>query len=82
MEEMIDLGKTKAIGVSNFNTKQVERIFKIARIPPVTNQIEAHLYMQQREMEKLAKEKNFIITAYSPLGSAGVATFFKQLGIP
>lgn len=39
MEECVHLGLTKNIGVSNFKSEQIERILKIAKIKPVTNQV-------------------------------------------
>jgi diketogulonate reductase-like aldo/keto reductase len=35
----VDAGLVKSIGISNYNVKQVERIMKIARIPPVNQQV-------------------------------------------
>lgn len=81
MEEQVDAGKAKSIGVSNFNVKQVEKILNIARIPPVTNQVELHVYLQQKELEDYLKKKNITLTAYSPLGSAGTVKFLKDLGV-
>lgn len=40
MEEAVNLGLVKSIGVSNFNEQQLERLLKNARIKPVVNQIE------------------------------------------
>ncbi|WP_348243584.1 aldo/keto reductase, partial [Salmonella enterica] len=34
MEKLADSGKAKAIGISNFNSKQIERIMKVCRIKP------------------------------------------------
>lgn len=39
MEKLVDQGLTKSIGVSNFNSQQVDRILANARIKPVTNQV-------------------------------------------
>lgn len=39
METLIAKGLTKNIGISNFNSEQVERILKICTIKPVTNQV-------------------------------------------
>lgn len=48
MEAQVDAGRAKAIGVSNFNSRQIDRLLKIARIPPANNQVELHLYLQQK----------------------------------
>jgi aldehyde reductase len=39
MEKLVEQGRTKSIGVSNFNSQQIERILAIANIKPVTNQV-------------------------------------------
>lgn len=39
MEKLVDAGLARAIGLSNFNASQVERIDNNARIKPVVNQV-------------------------------------------
>lgn len=39
MEQCVQLGLTKSIGISNFNIKQVKEILKIALIKPAVNQV-------------------------------------------
>lgn len=39
MEAQVDAGLAKSIGISNYNIKQVERIMKMARIPPANQQV-------------------------------------------
>lgn len=39
MEECVQLGLTKTIGLSNFNSKQVDRVVESATIKPVVNEV-------------------------------------------
>jgi len=71
MEELVDAGLTRSIGISNFNMKQVDHILANARIQPVMNQIEVHPYLLNKELISHCRDKNIAITAYSPLGSPG-----------
>ncbi|KAG8328113.1 1,5-anhydro-D-fructose reductase-like [Homalodisca vitripennis] len=80
MEKQVDSGRTKAIGVSNFNISQLERILKIARVKPATNQVECHLYLQQKELIAWGKAHGVTVTAYSPLGSPGTSESIRQEG--
>ena len=45
MEELVEQGKTKAIGLSNFNIKQIKDILSICKIKPVCNQFEVKLVL-------------------------------------
>lgn len=69
MEELVNKGLTKSIGVSNFNSQQLEQVLKICKIKPVTNQVECHPYLNQRKLSDFCKKNDVTITAYSPLGS-------------
>ncbi|XP_015602927.1 aldose reductase [Cephus cinctus] len=69
MEAINKKGLAKNIGVSNFNSEQIERVLKNASIKPVTNQIECHPYLTQKELSDLCKARDIVVTAYSPLGS-------------
>ena len=39
MEECVELGLTKSIGLSNFNSAQIQRVLDVATIRPVVNQV-------------------------------------------
>lgn len=69
MEKLVDAGLVKNIGLSNFNTKQVQRVLDVARIKPTCNQIECHAYLHQSKLTAFCTENGIIVTAYSPLAS-------------
>lgn len=78
MEEMVDLGLTKSIGVSNFTYEQVQRILNTCRIKPVTNQVECHAYLQQRKLFDFCMKHGVTITAWGPIGSPGLPAFMEK----
>jgi len=81
MEECVNLGLVKAIGLSNFNSDQISRIFMKGSIRPVVNQVEVHPYLSQRMLEGLCKGRNIQVVAYSPLLAPGrlpVPSLFQE----
>jgi aldehyde reductase len=68
LEEVKRLGLVKSIGVSNFNSVQIDRIVKEAQVIPVTNQVECHPYLNQEKLLNFCRERNITLTGYSPLG--------------
>ncbi|KAK0245412.1 reductase AKOR2 [Armillaria nabsnona] len=68
MEKLLETGKCKAIGVSNFSIKTLEKLFKTAKIIPAVNQIELHPYLVQEELVQYCREKGIIVVAYTPTG--------------
>lgn len=79
MEEQVDAGRTKTIGLSNFNSKQIEKIWQAARIKPACLQIELHPYLQQPGLIKFCHDKKIVVVAYSTLGS-GLNTALQKAG--
>lgn len=68
MEKLVDQGLVKSIGISNFNSQQINRVLSIARIKPVVNQVECSPNINQKKLIKFCKQKNIVITGFSPLG--------------
>ncbi|GKZ75037.1 hypothetical protein AnigIFM50267_002276 [Aspergillus niger] len=73
MESLVDKGKAKMIGVSNFNILKLERLLGSAKIPPAVNQIELHPYLPQVELVKFCKTNGIHVVAHQPLGGKPVA---------
>lgn len=69
LEEAYKEGKVKAIGLSNFNSRQFLEIYNNSEIKPMVNQIETHLLFQQRKMHEFLTKYNCVHEAYSPLGA-------------
>lgn len=68
MEKLIKLGLVRSIGVSNFNSQQLQRVLDNCEIKPVTNQVECSPALNQRKLTQFCKERGITLTAYSPLG--------------
>lgn len=69
MEKLLATGKTKAIGVSNFNVRRLKDVLAIAKTKPAVNQIEIHPYLVQQDLVDFCKQENILLEAYSPLGN-------------
>lgn len=71
MQELVKLGLTRAIGVSNFSVKNLETLLASPQVTivPAANQVELHAYLPQPNLLKYCKEKGIVLEAYSPLGS-------------
>lgn len=69
MEQAVDEGLTKSIGVSNFAVEDLKVVLEVARIPPVANQIEFNAYLQNQTpgIVKFCQDNKILVEAYSPL---------------
>lgn len=77
MEDACHVGKLRAIGVANFLEKNWKQLLKTAEILPAINQIETHVFRQQKAMRPLLKETGTVHEAWSPL-ACGQNGFFRN----
>ncbi|OCF34511.1 hypothetical protein I316_03552 [Kwoniella heveanensis BCC8398] len=67
LEDLVEQGKAKAIGVSNYGVKHLQEMEKYAQIPPAVNQIELHPWCQQPAIVAYCQSHNIALEAYSPM---------------
>lgn len=77
MEDACKAGKLRAVGVANFLKENYKSLLKTARIIPAVDQIETHIFRQQREMGALLREHGTVHQSWSPL-ACGRNGFFKN----
>lgn len=75
LEKLLDEGKVRAIGVSNFMVEHLTALLKVATVVPAVNQIELHPYFQQRDVQKKNAEHGILTQAWSPIGGI---TFYRE----
>ncbi|MDO5759690.1 MAG: aldo/keto reductase [Bacteroidota bacterium] len=68
LEEYIDKGLIRCIGVSNFNPHHLDDLLEYARIQPVVNQIEVEPYLTQQKVVGYTFQKGIQVQAWGPLG--------------
>lgn len=68
LEDAYHDGKTRAIGLSNFNAAQVQAIIDGATVEPTVDQIETHLMWQQKRMHAYLTSRGMVHESYVPLG--------------
>ncbi|ULU00864.1 hypothetical protein L3Y34_001346 [Caenorhabditis briggsae] len=66
---MMNEGKLKAIGVSNFEISHLEELKKSSTVVPAVNQVEYHPHFHQDELVKFCRDNNIHFQACSSLGS-------------
>jgi len=69
MEDAVYAGKIRSIGLSNFNTQQIERVRVEGRIEPAVLQVEAHPYFPQSKLLNWCLDRGIVFTGYSTLAN-------------
>lgn len=76
MEEAYRAGKVRAIGVSNFSPNRFIDLQYFVEIKPAINQIETHVFYQQKEAKKYLEKYNCQIESWGPFAE-GKNDFFN-----
>ncbi|HEY7911456.1 MAG TPA: aldo/keto reductase [Blastocatellia bacterium] len=67
MEELLDRGLCRAIGVSNYTIRHLDEHLSTSAVAPAVNQVEFSPFLYQKQLLDYCRERNIQIEAYSPL---------------
>jgi len=67
-EKLYADGRVRSIGVSNFQTNHLNRLFAETDVKPVINQIELHPGFPQLELRAFHADNEMLTEAWSPIG--------------
>ena len=65
MEMLVDAGKTRHIGLSNFTCQHIRQVLSIARIRPTSIQVECHPHLSQTKLIRFARESGIRVSGKS-----------------
>lgn len=68
MENLVDEGRCRAIGLSDIGLDEFRLLYESARIKPAVVQVEAHPYLPETELLEFCKAKGIVFLAFAPLG--------------
>ncbi|MFP4077571.1 MAG: aldo/keto reductase [Bacillota bacterium] len=71
-EKLYEEGRIKAIGVSNFNERELTNLIEHTDIVPHVNQIPFHIGLDQESLLEFCTQKGILVEAYSPLDKGKV----------
>lgn len=71
MEDCLKAGLARNIGLSNFNSQQIQRILDNASIKPCSLQVEVNPTFTNEKLIHFAHSKNIVVSSYASLGAPG-----------
>lgn len=75
LEELYEAKKIRAIGISNFYVDRMVEFANFNRIRPMVNQVECHIFNQQKVLKEWAKKYDIALEAWAPFGEGRGGTF-------
>lgn len=75
LEELYEAGTLRAIGISNFYVDRMVDFAAFNRIKPAVNQMEVHIFHQQKKLKEWTDKYNIQLEAWAPFGEGRGGTF-------
>lgn len=79
MEKAYREGKTRAIGISNFFADRYVDLCNFVEIKPMINQMETHIFQQQRQLREYMKKYDTKLMSWSPMARGENNIFENEL---
>jgi aldehyde reductase len=70
MEDLVDGGLTRGIGLSDIGVDGTRRVVESARIKPAVVEVESHPYHPQWDLHDYCRSEEIVLLAFAPLGHA------------
>lgn len=67
IERLYEEKLIRATGVSNHHIHHLERVFEVANVKPMVNQIELHPKLTQEPLRRFCNDQDITVTSWSPL---------------
>ncbi len=78
MEEAYQAGRVRAIGVSNFYPDRFIDLWKFSRIKPAVNQIETHVFQQQKAAHEILNKYGTQVESWGPFAEGKNNLFINE----
>lgn len=78
--EMMNEGKIRAIGVSNFKQHHIERLIDETGVTPMVNQLQLHPAIARSELREFNEQHGIVTESWSPLGLGANDVVFGSVG--
>jgi diketogulonate reductase-like aldo/keto reductase len=72
LEKVLGEGRTRAIGISNFNPDHLDTLLARTSVLPTVNQVELHPFFTQRVVREADARHGIVTQSWSPLGGATI----------
>lgn len=79
LEDLYEEGKIRAVGISNFYADRMVEFVNFNRIKPMINQMEVHIFNQQKRLKEYADKYNVQLEAWAPFGEGRGNTFENEV---
>ncbi|KAK9328210.1 NADP-dependent oxidoreductase domain-containing protein [Lipomyces starkeyi] len=67
MEEAVQEGKVRSIGVSNYGIKHLNEMESYATVKPAVNQLEVHPFLTRKELVEYCQAHDIVVEAFCPI---------------